>query len=157
MVKQFEVQLQITTACNVSCVYCGQHTKNKADLQVLSLSDVDKLISMLKRNNIVTPRIVITGGEPTVHVLLNKIVAKFRKSIPGAILRLQTNLLNTQFDYDNLDIDEYYISYHSEFINSESEWFKLAHSVINRLDKPGDSAISLMYHSGNKDIIDSID
>ncbi len=87
------VQIKITNACNLSCIYCFERV-NKRNIKFISMEDLKIIINNLKKYNI--KRIVITGGEPTLHPKFIEIINMLRSKFPSIEIRIQTNGTNPQ-------------------------------------------------------------
>ncbi len=84
---EIHTYLQINTNCNQKCVFCNRPPINY-NPRVYSLTEVGKEIRKLRRNKDIT-RIILTGGEPTLHPQLAEIIKEGKKS--GFGVEIQTN------------------------------------------------------------------
>lgn len=81
------VTIQITNRCNLNCIHCHRVKKNTKDL---SLGDFKKTIDELRKINVFN--VNISGGEPTVHKDLIKMIACISNA--GLKATLSTNGFN---------------------------------------------------------------
>lgn len=75
--------IQVTRNCNQSCVFCSNPSRNAT----LELRDIKKMLRKLSDMNY--GGVILTGGEPTVHPELDKIISATRKT--GLDARIITN------------------------------------------------------------------
>jgi molybdenum cofactor biosynthesis enzyme MoaA len=90
----YEVRLSVTGNCNFNCIYCGPFADGKKALGFgeIQLDQVSKLATFLKKQNI---HIQLTGGEPTLHKDLPKIIEILsKKGIKNIGLSTNGYLLN---------------------------------------------------------------
>jgi len=91
--------------CNLRCPYCHNPDIVLNRLPYIPFSEIDAFLE--KRKKVITG-VVLSGGEPTLHADLPKIVEKIR--LKGFLIKLDTNGLNPEMikkcmpDYCALDI-----------------------------------------------------
>ena len=86
--KQLEIKehqllylfLEITRKCNLNCLHCGSDCKADANAAELTTDSWLKIIDYISENFSPELVFVITGGEPTVHKDLLKIVKNIQKN-----------------------------------------------------------------------------
>ncbi len=91
--------------CNLSCPWCHNPQIVKRQLPLVSF---DEILAFLKKRSGLIDGVVLSGGEPTLHCHLKKVVETFRKL--GLKVKLDTNGLNPAvikeltIDYLALDV-----------------------------------------------------
>ncbi|MCL4406058.1 MAG: radical SAM protein [Patescibacteria group bacterium] len=79
--------LQINSRCNQKCVFCNRPPVG-FESDDYPFSKIKEELDRLKRENI-THRVILTGGEPTLHPKLSGIIMEAKKR--GFIVEIQTN------------------------------------------------------------------
>ena len=99
----FEIQMDITNACNLSCVHCYHpHHKNIGALNYSNwlqvLDQYEELLTALRRR----PSFIFCGGEPLLSPHLHSLMIEIRKRFGDARIALLTN--GTRIDDQWLEI-----------------------------------------------------
>jgi len=136
--NNFEVQLQLSTMCNNSCVYCDCHSSN------IKFKYFKRLFKFINNHNKLKVDLILTGGEPTL-LNIKDIIQQCRDNIHNLnTITLNSNCQLKECDfYNNLNIDYILISLHIEYINDITEWFENIKKI--KIDKQ----IALMYTNEN--------
>jgi radical SAM protein with 4Fe4S-binding SPASM domain len=87
MMKINTVWLTITSKCNNNCVFCYYKTRN----QEISLTDIKDYIKLFKK--IKPKKIILIGGEPTIHPDFEKIINLFFKN------NIKVNIVSNGFGF----------------------------------------------------------
>ena len=109
------VRLSVTDKCNFRCNYCiTEDTKFMNDSELLSLSEIEKLIKVLKDLNFKSIR--LTGGEPTLRPdiidiakIIQKFYSEFSITTNGSLMYIlvknlkKYGLKNVNFSLDSLN------------------------------------------------------
>ena len=77
-----------TVGCNMRCPFCHNTSLIQPEAGMLMMNP-DKILEFLEKRKKYLDAVVITGGEPTVHVDLPDLVAKIKKM--GYKVKLDTN------------------------------------------------------------------
>lgn len=94
---QTHTYLQINSRCNQRCVFCNRPpVGSKSD--DYSIDKINQKFNELRETR-QTGRIILTGGEPTLHPDLNKIISSGKKN--GFVIEIQTN--GTLFGAEELE------------------------------------------------------
>jgi MoaA/NifB/PqqE/SkfB family radical SAM enzyme len=89
--KRCTLFFKITYLCNDACPFCWVYRQRKEEVSDLSLDDLIKNLKYFsKRFNI--HRVIITGGEPTLHPEFFKILEYLKCHVPA--VNLLTNAIN---------------------------------------------------------------
>ncbi len=78
-----------TAGCNMDCFYCHNHQLIEASARTLTAENV---LSFLDRRRGTLDAVVVTGGEPTLHAGLAKLLRRIREM--GFAVKLDTNGTN---------------------------------------------------------------
>lgn len=81
------VYLPINTNCNQKCIFCNRPPRDY-DPVIYSLADIKKGIARLKKNKGIV-KLILTGGEPTLHPQFEEIIKIAKRE--GFTVELQTN------------------------------------------------------------------
>lgn len=88
--NQNKLRIALTNACNLSCFYChNEGQKIGCKRQFLSYEYIKQMVEFIIKNNVKVDFINITGGEPTLHKDLIKIIDELKKL--NCKIRLNTN------------------------------------------------------------------
>lgn len=79
--------LQITNACNLSCTFCSEGEQVPQPRLFMDVGFIENLVEDFKRLN--GERVVLTGGEPSLHVDLERIINGILSS--GLKVKVDTN------------------------------------------------------------------
>lgn len=106
--NQNKLRIALTNACNLSCFYChNEGQKIGCAKQFLSCQHIKQMVEFIIKNNVRVDYINITGGEPTLHKDLIKIIDELRKL--NCKIRLNTNAtLLTKEKIDELKVHGVY-------------------------------------------------
>lgn len=85
------LDIKLTYKCNNHCSLCCQDYKIKNDESTAIVSDIFAYIEGMTINEIHDTKVVLTGGEPTLHPDILRIIKEFTNKGFAAI-QLQTNL-----------------------------------------------------------------
>lgn len=150
-----DCQIQLSLYCNYNCPYCTQHTNE--NFSAINRHSIMKIIKFLKLQNFDKLELTFTGGEPTLNKDLEYYINLFKKEFEYIHICVISNLTAPISTYLNLDIDEYLISYHSEFIKSPASWVKKLRNILtNGKVSPDNINVALMYHRNNSDLIEQM-
>ena len=72
----FLAQIVVTRRCNLSCAYCSEYDKTSAPIPFQDLTTRFNKLRELK-----TWAVCLTGGEPTLHPQLPKLVANLKSLV----------------------------------------------------------------------------
>ena len=72
------VELEITTDCNLKCINCDRSCRQAPSKERMTLESIQAFVDESLQNKHEWKKIVIIGGEPTLHPKLNKIFDIFR-------------------------------------------------------------------------------
>lgn len=145
----------ITQMCNYKCSYCfGQDPLDRS--RFTSLPYLKKAVDHIAELNRDTVRFTFSGGEPTAHPDLGKLIEYihqiFAKRLQS-VLVISNGSRNPQF-YDRLVEDEnidrvrFNISLHTEFMDLEH-----ITSLVERLSHKAPFCLNLMFHPLKKDFV----
>ncbi len=81
------IDVKVTFNCNNHCDFCAQGNK-RSFVKRKSLAEISNILSEARKNGV--DGVVFTGGEPTLHPEIIKIVSK-AKSLGFSKIQLQTN------------------------------------------------------------------
>lgn len=85
------LDIKLTYNCNNHCSLCCQDDKIKNNESTVLVSDIFSYIDGMTLDEICNTKVVLTGGEPTLHPDILRIIGEF--SIKGfTVIQLQTNL-----------------------------------------------------------------
>ncbi len=85
------LDIKLTYKCNNHCLLCCQDDKIKNDKSTIVVSNIIAHIKSMTFNEICNTKVVLTGGEPTLHPDILRIIEIF-KNKGFAAIQLQTNL-----------------------------------------------------------------
>lgn len=85
------LDIKLTYKCNNHCSLCCQDDKIKNDESTAVVSDIFAYIESMTLDEIHNTKVVLTGGEPTLHPDILLVIEEFRNRGFAAI-QLQTNL-----------------------------------------------------------------
>ncbi|MFW5888444.1 MAG: radical SAM protein [Patescibacteria group bacterium] len=151
--------LELTTACNLNCKHCFYSKKNIGEF--LEKERAFKIIDRLKENKV--NKLVLTGGEPTLHPHIIEIAEYARTKIKkvtlcsnGVIKNKETKkkIIDFNFDTYTVSIDSHINRVHDGFRGQKGA----LQEVLNFTDLlfKGDKNISIhiTLHPWNVDHID---
>jgi len=84
---ELHTYLQVNSRCNQKCVFCNRPPVG-FESDDYPLEKIDQKFSELKKEG-QTERVILTGGEPTLHPQLNEIILSGKKR--GFMIEVQTN------------------------------------------------------------------
>jgi len=76
--------------CNSRCLMCSNPSEFQARDSHKDYS-FDALKARINKTNIIDDKIILTGGEPTIHPEFFKVISYIRKKFPRMIIELDTN------------------------------------------------------------------
>lgn len=123
--------LQITRKCNNNCIFCS-NPKFEKEISISEISDIIKEYKALNINEI-----LLTGGEPTTHSQLFKIINLLKNNkINVKIITNGINLEDEDFvkKIDNCNINSIHFSFHSH-IEELSEELYGSKNIISKQKK----------------------
>lgn len=88
------VELEITTFCNLACLNCDRSVRQAPTGELMSLEQVEKFVKESLDLNYKWGRIMILGGEPTLHPQFFEIlntIKKYKDKNPDCVVGLTTN------------------------------------------------------------------
>jgi len=89
-----EVELELTTFCNLRCFNCDRSARQAPSDEHMSLSQVRKFVEESINLKWMWNQITLLGGEPTLHPEIIKIVElikKYKEFNPDCIVEIATN------------------------------------------------------------------
>lgn len=93
-----ELKIEITNACNLSCIFCYLGTRVRQDAGFMPEENVLHWIDWTVENNI--PAVRLTGGEATLHPLVEMFC--YYAHLRGRYVILNTNAMADETLYRNL-------------------------------------------------------
>lgn len=97
-ISQKKLWLRLTRACNNNCVFCLD--KNNKDGKIIPLSEIFASLEQAKKDRFA--RIILSGGEATIHPEIVKIVARAKKL---GFKRVQVITNGRMLAYGSLAVD----------------------------------------------------
>lgn len=96
ILKIFPLRVAITDYCNLKCFFCSNEgmIKQQRNSKHIDIKDFEYLINILAENNL--KQISLTGGEPTLHPKLEKILEIITRS----------NIKNTFFHTNGIELNQ---------------------------------------------------
>ena len=85
------LDVKLTYKCNNHCPLCCQEDKIKNDSSTIAQDEIFEYIDCMPPNEIKNTKIVLTGGEPTLHRDILEIIRKL-KNKGFAAIQLQSNI-----------------------------------------------------------------
>ena len=141
------VDIKLTYRCNNDCRFCCQERGLREMHSDLNQNDVEKILEAELASGI--DKVVLTGGEPTMHASLKEIVRLIRgKSINTVQLQTNARLLENEQYLDELmeaGVNNFAISLHGctdrmheAFTHTKGSFQQVVHAleVINRHKVP---------------------
>lgn len=110
------LDIKLTYQCNNRCILCCQSDEIKVSNSRIELKDVERFIESLDIDSIRDTKVVLTGGEPTLHRDILGII-KVLKQAGVRHIQIQSNatFLTTNISVENLineGVDSFGISLH---------------------------------------------
>lgn len=142
------LELQITNRCNLRCKHCFVNGEKYSELSVTHIRDILKEFEEMQGL-----RVLISGGEPTVHRSFERI----NELLPDFLIRkvLFTNgLLLNRRTLKKLHVDEIQVSIDGleashDLLRGKGTYKKAIKAAKNALDCGFEVSVSTMVHSGN--------
>lgn len=98
--KFLAVQLDITNACNLSCVHCYHaHHSNQGGLELPAWRAILDQYGRLADKLYLQPRFIICGGEPTISPLFWPMLDELKSRWPAAEIAVLTNATRLTRDF----------------------------------------------------------
>jgi len=88
------VELEITTFCNLACFNCDRSVRQAPTGDSMSLEQVEKFVKESLDLNYKWGRIMILGGEPTLHPQFIEVlntIKKYKEKNPDCVVGITTN------------------------------------------------------------------
>jgi radical SAM protein with 4Fe4S-binding SPASM domain len=150
------LELQITTACNLSCGHCYLGAPDKAELSLAEIASV--LDQFGKMQGL---RILITGGEPLLHSRF----ADVNDLLPGYAFRkvlLTNGMLLRRESIKSLKVDEVQVSIDGleaghEALRGRGTFSRAISALEVALDAGLDVSVSTMVHAMNLSEFDGME
>lgn len=159
-----KVVLELTTSCNLKCKHCFyQNSSEFISDCFIKKDEAFRLIDNFKKNNIA--KLVLTGGEPTIHPDFIEIakyakdkIAKVTLCTNGVIRseRLKKAIINLDFDTYTVSIDSYIEKNHDEFRGRKGALKDTLDFTNLLLDNKKNLSIHIALHQDNIDHIEEI-
>jgi MoaA/NifB/PqqE/SkfB family radical SAM enzyme len=157
-----KVVFEITSSCNLRCNHCFYQQSNEFITNCfLRKKKAFALIDKFKKSGI--KKLVLTGGEPTVHPDFIEIAKYAKKNIPKATLctngvieniKLKRAVIDLNFDTYTISIDSCKENNHDEFRGRKGA-FKKVISFAKLLNKNNKNlSIHIALHQNNIDHIE---
>lgn len=157
-----KVVLELTTSCNLNCKHCIYQNSNEFISNFfIKKEEAFRLIGNFKKNNIT--KLVLTGGEPTIHPDFIEIAKFAKEQIPkvtlctnGVIIneRLEKEIINLNFDTYTISIDSYIKKNHDEFRGRRGALKETLDFTKLLLKNKKNLSIHITLHQGNIDHIE---
>ena len=109
-----------TYGCNLRCEYCHNPELVISPYRKSSVVNEDEIFSFLKERQDLLEAVVITGGEPTLHLDLIPFIKKIKEM--GYLVKLDTNGTNSKIVKEILDLD--IVDYWAMDVKYETEIYK---------------------------------
>lgn len=94
MVNLHRIELEITTACTLACFHCDRAVRQAPTTDRMSVGQVRKFVDESLALAWRWERILVLGGEPTLHPQLPEILvelSRYRDARPECVVELVTN------------------------------------------------------------------
>lgn len=153
--------LEITSRCNIDCVYC--YCNPKKDKKDMSFENVKRTIDILSKSPI--KQVTLTGGEPLLHPKIEDIVKYASDS--GLITHICSNGYLLTKDLANkfaknglsqiqVDIAHTRPDFH-DYLRGKSGSFEKAKNALLNAKKYGITTVAtIVLHNKNKDVVNDI-
>lgn len=137
----YRMDLAITYRCNNNCLHC--YNARPRNYPELPTNDWFRIIDQLWLLGI--PHAVFTGGEPTLHGDLHKMIAYAEKT--GIITGLNTNgrklsnpdyldrLISSGLDHIQITLESHDNAVHDQIVGSSGAWDETVAGIRNSLDR----------------------
>jgi hypothetical protein len=89
-----QIELEITTACNLKCYNCDRSSRQAASTEVMGVGQVARFIDESLELGWRWRKIALLGGEPTLHPRLDEILGeldRYRTRFPATLFQLVSN------------------------------------------------------------------
>lgn len=134
-----KVVFELLSSCNLNCCYCIYHNNKHPKISPIGIKEIYKLIDQFSINGI--DRLVLTGGEPTLHPHFIDI-AKYAMSkisrvsvcTNGFILNkfMEEKVINLNFSSYTISIDSHIAEIHDK-IRGHKGCFEQTVAFLNKL------------------------
>ena len=152
-----KVVLELTNSCNLNCEHCFYRQNEKYNSNsFLKKSEAFSLIDKFKKDNI--EKLVLTGGEPTIHPDFLDIARYAKKNISKVTLCsngvisnqiLEDEIINLNFDTYTVSIDSHIDMVHNKFRGGEGALLKVKNFTKKLKDSNKNISIHIALHPGN--------
>jgi len=92
--NQRKIEIEITTLCSLACFNCDRSVRQAPCNESMSLEQIEKFIKESFDLNWQWDRIILIGGEPTVHphfFQVLDIVKRYKDRYPNCVIEVATN------------------------------------------------------------------
>ena len=161
-VKKKKVLLELLSSCNLNCRHCFYRASSKFHSpDFLSKENILKLIDRFVENDIT--KLVLTGGEPTLHPSFVEIskyaMSKFPKvslCTNGVVLNknLENKVIELNFSTYTVSIDSHIDKIHDEFRGRNGALQKTIQFLQKLKSKNRNTSIHITIHPNNIDHIE---
>ncbi len=89
-----EVEIEITSYCNLACFNCNRSIRQAPTDECMSVSQIEKFVSESLALGWEWKQITLIGGEPTLHKQFWKILAvleRYKSAYPKCVIEVSTN------------------------------------------------------------------
>lgn len=99
--KKSKLYIEITSNCNLKCKHCFNNSGNETNY--LAFDNIIQIYQIIKKKKLDISEIILSGGEPTLHPELSKILTVFAAQYPVKLLSNGAN-----FDQELISIIKKY-------------------------------------------------
>ncbi len=159
-----KVVLELTTACNLKCKHCFYQNSNEfISNSFIEKEEAFRLVEKFKKYGI--DKLVLTGGEPTIHPDFIEIALYAKKRIPKVTLctngviksdKLKKEIIDMGFDTYTISVDSYLEENHDEFRGRQGALKDTLSFVGLLLKNKKNLSIHIALHQDNIDHIEKI-
>lgn len=136
-VGRLEMELHVTSLCNLSCRYCfmenvSEYVEHK---HTLTRNELDKVLECISQYEFTELRVEFMGGEPTLSPNLGYIIQKLCELYPFVEIEINTNLYAPIEFFESLPKVntpiQVFGTYHHTDVKDITGWFEKAASLDN--------------------------
>jgi len=156
-----KVVFELLSSCNLNCCYCLYHNKRHPNIAPLHINEIYKLIDQFNADGV--DRLVLTGGEPTLHPHFVDISRYAKSKIPrvsvctnGFILNksLEKEIIGLNFSSYTVSIDSCIAEIHDKIRGRKGSFYQTL-AFLTKLKLAGRKiSIHVTIHADNVDSID---
>ena len=157
-----KVVLELTTFCNLKCKHCFYQNSNEFISNCfIKKEEAFRLIDKFKKNSI--NKLVLTGGEPTIHPDFIEIAKYAKVQIPKVTLctngvikseKLKKEIINLDFNTYTISIDSHIEKNHDEFRGMKGALKETVDFTKLLLKNKKNLSIHIALHQNNIDHIE---